>query len=640
MDSARATPACIADAGQRIVFVGGQGGVGKSTCAAAIALARAERFPNRRVVLLSTDPANALPRILRDDALPPNLRLEAQPADESYRAFVDAHRPALDDLAAAASEISDSGRLDPGALSLPGVDEVMSYLALCRITGSVDPVQVVVDTAPIGHALRLLATGSTLTTWCDALDAILAKRRYLAGLYRRNRDAEPAPADGLLRWLRAEVSRVETLIHDWARCSFVVVLRENATGAQAAATLVEALRDQRVSVRELVVNAVEARHDATSLPAWCARIARSMPGPGRRWWALPQVAPEPAGVAALRMLARSFEPIEAIEPGSTPIDPPATETLQAASTPGLMLRKPLARQPQLILVTGKGGTGKTTLATAIALAARHAGIDATLVAADPSGGLARLVGHALQDHATTLPVGIHAVQAQPQSAWARLRALFTEELAAVPLGSKAAQPVFERDAIKALADLAPPGIDECFGLLAIEAALAHARARGPALVVADMAPTGHFLRMLDVPLQVRPWLAAIHEALDMHAGALPMPRTRAALGDILARLALIDDVIHDASGCSVLVAAEPAALATAETTSLVAAITRRRITVQGVLLNRVTAGPAAASARSTLAASCPRVALLELPMLIGGSGLDLAERLSSAFAFRAEAHAP
>src|SRR5262249_23921723 len=70
-----------------------------------------------------------------------------------------------------------------------------------------------------------------------------------------------------------------------------------------------------------------------------------------------------------------------------------------------------------------------------------------------------------------------------------------------------------------LVDLAPPGSHELFGMLSIRA-----RRRQHEVVVVDMAPTGHALRLLDMPEVAREWTALLMRVLlDYRAVIRPGP---------------------------------------------------------------------------------------------------------------------
>src|SRR5690606_28171096 len=146
------------------VLVAGKGGVGKSTCAAAIALVLAETRP---VTLLGTDPARALSDVLvlplpsgSTDATA-SLRVRQIRPDEEGSTFGSRYRSEID-AALAAIGLDHAARLDRrvlealGDLAPPGLDEIVAVAALVDDLASGRTV--VVDTAPTGHFLRLIET--------------------------------------------------------------------------------------------------------------------------------------------------------------------------------------------------------------------------------------------------------------------------------------------------------------------------------------------------------------------------------------------------------------------------------------------------------------------------------------------------
>ncbi|MEY3880983.1 MAG: hypothetical protein RIQ94_1779, partial [Pseudomonadota bacterium] len=71
----------------KLVFFGGKGGVGKSTCATATALKLAQDHPEHLFLLVSTDPAHSLHNILSTLALPKNLEVRELNASTSLHKF-------------------------------------------------------------------------------------------------------------------------------------------------------------------------------------------------------------------------------------------------------------------------------------------------------------------------------------------------------------------------------------------------------------------------------------------------------------------------------------------------------------------------------------------------------------------------
>src|SRR6185436_7060004 len=119
----------------RLLFFGGKGGVGKTTCAAAAALLLAEARPDRRMLLLSTDPAHSLADVLEvplgDDArpvpgAPPGLRARELDAAGTFAAWRAERLAGVEDWIAGAAESELDRKSWQGLLDLapPGLDEL------------------------------------------------------------------------------------------------------------------------------------------------------------------------------------------------------------------------------------------------------------------------------------------------------------------------------------------------------------------------------------------------------------------------------------------------------------------------------------------------------------------------------------
>ena len=160
-------PSFLADAPPVLIF-GGKGGVGKTTSAAATAVALARLHPDESVVLVSTDPAHSVKDAVDGADLPPNLRVEELDADSEHRAFMEAHAGALHEIASRGTFLDDTDIERFLDLSIPGVDELMSFLRLARWFEDEEADRFVIDTAPTGHALRLLTMPEMTSGWMDA----------------------------------------------------------------------------------------------------------------------------------------------------------------------------------------------------------------------------------------------------------------------------------------------------------------------------------------------------------------------------------------------------------------------------------------------------------------------------------------
>ena len=196
-------------------FVGGKGGVGKTTCAARLAL---DASASQRTLIVTTDPASSLHAVLGvpvgPDPAPVRgaARLSAARVDAA-RAFERWLRPRKERLATIALrgtylDDEDVGRLLN--LSLPGIDEAIGLIEIARMSAGFD--RVVVDTAPTGHTLRLLEGPALLGRAAGLLDTLQTHHRAVVSALRGTYRADAA--DGLIADLERDAAALAAMLRD------------------------------------------------------------------------------------------------------------------------------------------------------------------------------------------------------------------------------------------------------------------------------------------------------------------------------------------------------------------------------------------------------------------------------------------
>jgi arsenite-transporting ATPase len=586
-------------AAPRLRFFGGKGGVGKTTCAAAAALAAADE--RRRVLLVSTDPAHSLA-----DAL--GARLTARPrrlptptgslaaveldADRALVRWLAERRRPLRTIADRGTYLDEDDVDRLLALSLPGVDELVGLIELHRLARSGPYDDVVVDTAPTGHTLRLLAMPETLARIAAVLADMLAKHRFLGeslgGAHRQD------AADELVAELQTEAETLHALLRDRGRASFSWVLLPEPVTLAETLDGVRALAAARIVVDELIVNRLTppradcalCRSRAAGEAAVVRRLRRALPGYRVRLVAAADA--EPRGLAALRRLAAARPPRLAAPRTPSPRRVTGTGApawLDALAPPGV----------RVLAVAGKGGVGKTSVAAAVALglAARRPDARLLLLSTDPAHSLADVLGVPLGDDERAVP-GAPRLAARELDAEAAFRVRreryekAVDELFDGLLRGSRFDVAYDRQVVRELMDLAPPGLDELFGVLTLVDALLRASPPPYDMVVVDTAPTGHALRLLAMPAGALEWVHALLAILLKYRTVLGLGELASDLLDVARELRELSALLRDAARTRVVVVARPAALPRLETGRLLRGLRRLALPIGGLVVNAVT----------------------------------------------------
>lgn len=536
-----------------LVLVGGKGGVGKTTVACALALDLADRRPDARVALVSIDPAHSVRDALADGAFPNNLHVEELDATAHYDRFLAEHRDALRAIAMAGTFLDEGHTEALLDLAIPGLDELMAFLVVARWLESGTFDAVLLDTAPTGHTLRFLELPEVLDDWVDTFDAMLAKHRYLRSRFRG--DDEPDALDGFLDTLRGWVRLTGELLRDRDRCRFVPVTLAEPVVVAETEVLLARLRELGVPTTTPVLN----RWAGDVAPPGCGAIA------------LPVAEVEPRGPDRLRALwaARCTPSGEAV---ARPFVPWVDVTLP-----------PLPADLDLVLVAGKGGVGKTTTAAATALHLAASGRSVLLASTDPAHSLSAALGVALSSEPTEVAPGLMALEIDAPAELDALETMYREDLENLLTGALPGLDLaFDREVLERLLDLAPPGIDELMGLVRV---LELDRGGDHDVVLLDTSPTGHLVRLLEMPALLDQWLKWLFGVLLDNRDLLRLPRLEPWLIRLSRALKAFRKRLSDTERAAVVGVARPTWLAHEETVDLGAALERLDVPLTRLVLN-------------------------------------------------------
>ncbi|HYG81050.1 MAG TPA: ArsA family ATPase, partial [Pyrinomonadaceae bacterium] len=608
-------------AAARYLFFGGKGGTGKTTAAAATALHLLDQAKSgERILLFSTDPAHSLSDSLgvkigdhpREVARRAGARLVAYEMDAAaaLEKFKGEHRATLAEIAERGTLLDESDINDLMNLSLPGVDEVMALFELSELERAEAYARVVVDTAPSGHTSRMLRLPEVFSRMVAALDRMADKHRYIVAQFAPAGRAGKDEVDLFLEDLAARINRVREMLTDAGRTSFTLVTVPELMSVEETKRYIALLKGERVPVTTLVVNRVEQEHGRC---AYCrARAAGQKPSleeMAREFGELslhhvPLLPAEVRGPEALRNFARLvWETDDAgrRRRGDTPKEKNAlgkNALISASPRPRVPASDTFRLEPgRLLLFGGKGGVGKTTAAAAVALALaeRDARARVLVFSTDPA--------HSLSDSFDE-PVGsfkqrvaglqnLDAMEIDPAARFEELKERYrawTDELFQQLAGGSRWEIQFDREAMRGLVALAPPGIDEIAALSAVSDLVDEDRYT---TIVLDTAPTGHLLRFLELPEVALSWVRTFIKLLLKYQNVVRATGVAEELIALSKSVKRIVALLTSAETCEFVGVARPERMSLEETARLTPALKRLKVPTRRLLINGVVPGEAA-----------------------------------------------
>lgn len=470
----------------RHLFFTGKGGVGKTSLACAVGVALADR--GKRVLLVSTDPASNLGQVFgltvgeREPTAVPGaaglfaLDINPEAAAQEYRdRIVGPVRNVLPKEVVRGMEEQLSGACTTEIASFDEFTGLLTGDAVPTGAAANDAAEsaaaagrfdhLIFDTAPTGHTLRLLQLP---TAWSNFLED------------NSNGASCLGPLSGLAKQ-RERYARAVAELADGKRTVLVLVTRAQSGALAEAERTSGELASLGITNQRLIVNGVlpEPTSDDPLARALRAREQRSLREIPPRLARLPreEVPLQPCnlvGTAALRALLLPSEPDR---PDGTKTENAAPAAITNPPSLATLVDGIEADEHGLVMVLGKGGVGKTTIAAAIAVELAARGHDVHLTTTDPAAHLAmtveanvpHLVVDRIDPHAESERYRQHVLDSKGAGLDAAGRALLEE-------------------------DLRSPCTEEIAVFQAFSRVMQESRKK---FVVVDTAPTGHTLLLLD-----------------------------------------------------------------------------------------------------------------------------------------------
>lgn len=485
----------------KYMFYTGKGGVGKTSTACAIAVTLADSGKN--VLLISTDPASNLQDVFNTDlsnrgtpiALVPNLvvaNLDPVQAASEYREnVIGPFRGKLPEAVLNNMEEQLSGSC---TVEIAAFNEFSKFITDVEIQEQYD--NIIFDTAPTGHTLRMLQLPSAWSNFMDENTHGASCLGQLSGLESQREVYKKA---------------VETLANGKLTTLVLVSRPEIAPLVEAERASIE-LANIGVENQMLILNGVMNAHDD--------KISESMFNKQRN--ALSQMPEKLRSTLTYKVPLRGYNITGVDNVRAMLIKDQLTfseETINAESIKGLkdIIEDLYNSNKKVIFTMGKGGVGKTTIAAAIALGLSNKGKKVHLTTTDPAAHLKNII---------TETAGITMSHIDEQAELKKYR----EEVL-----SKARESMSEEDLAYIEEDLRSP----CTQEIAVFRAFAEIVEKAEnEVVVIDTAPTGHTLLLLestqsynkeierskgDIPDSAKKLLPRLHDAEETEVIIVTLP---------------------------------------------------------------------------------------------------------------------
>jgi arsenite-transporting ATPase len=244
----------------KIIFFGGKGGVGKTSCSTAYSIGLSKG--GLKTLLVSTDPAHSISDLFSEvigseiKQLSDNLYgIEINPEEES-KTYINKVRTDLKKIMSPIIMEDLNKQLDAAIVS-PGSHESALFDKMVELIINENDQfdRIVFDTAPTGHTVRLLSLPELLGGWIDSLMSKRKKTITLKNMIGRNRE-EKDPILEILTRRKVNLEKARSIMVDENKLEFAFVLNAERMPIQETKKAVDLLRRYKINVSTLVVNKI------------------------------------------------------------------------------------------------------------------------------------------------------------------------------------------------------------------------------------------------------------------------------------------------------------------------------------------------------------------------------------------------
>ncbi|MFQ6118490.1 MAG: ArsA family ATPase, partial [Methanosarcinales archaeon] len=465
----------------KVILIGGKGGVGKTTCASAIALHFSEL--GKRTLLFSTDPAHSLSDIFNSKigakitSINNNLDAIEINSEKLVKEFKNNHKQEIKTLINSSTYFDSEDISNFLSLSFPGIDEFMALLKFMDFIEENKYEIIITDTAPTGHTIRFLGLPKLMKNCTLMLYNMVST---LTG--------KKESANEFLATMIKNIKKVNSILTDSKRTEFIMVTIPEAMAVQETKKFLKILKENKITVHNIIVNGLYP----TYCP-FCASIRKEQEKYLKEFQSLNKyhiinIRRSPHEIQGIKALLKFKE--ELVGNGS---EKEEIQLLDTFSSQQKFITEPISSlnldlsSVRLILFGGKGGVGKTTCASAIALHLSNTTNKKILIfSTDPAHSLSDSFDIEIGNKITKINNNLYALEINPEILFEEFKSKYKEEI------QEMVSVALDRETMYDLITNAPLGIDEVMALIKMMDLI---KENEYDLIIMDTAPTGHLVRL-------------------------------------------------------------------------------------------------------------------------------------------------
>jgi arsenite/tail-anchored protein-transporting ATPase len=583
----------------QFILFGGKGGSGKSTGAAAAALHLSKAKPGKKILVISIDPAHSLGdsfdiiignKITHIAGNIWGYEIDAEDLLKKYKA----ENGAIIKKMAERGTFFDKEDIENFfVMSMPGLDEVMAIIKIANILNSREYDLIILDTAPTGHTSVFLSLPEKMLKWVDVADMMMEKYRYISKTFSGKYVKDEC--DEFLQSQKNDVGKVKKLLTDSKTTEFVPVTIPEPMSIYEIERLVLLLEKARIPVNSIIANRIIIEDNKCS---FCLARKKEQEKYIKEieekfaCYNLVKMPLFPGEIRGLKDLALYGE----ILFGKNGHKPYLASNNSLIKIPPLFqggMKDLLDKNLKIIIFGGKGGVGKTSIASASAMQLARYNKDKKVLifSTDPVNALSDSFDQQIGNEPCQVHDGtgnLYALELDASQMLASLKDEYRGDIAEVfdKFASSGIDIKFDRKVMEELISITPPGLEELMALKKITELM---KASDYDLFVMDSAASGHLLRFLQMPDIVRGWLKTVFRLILKYKGVINLSKihTVQSLLDLSRDVRKIQEILANPETTEFVMITIPEEMGVREMEDLSAALSNLKILSSHTIINMI-----------------------------------------------------